>query len=183
MNRDRSYTRAISDVYQDIFREGSFIGKGIYDVDAFERALYGRFPENRILSHDLLEGSYARCGLLSDIQLYEAYPVRYERICSDVIAGFVETGKLHHGFYPGFRPVSQNHEKPDISVIEVEIFDNLRRSLVPIALMVMLLFGWIYLIPCFLDPGCAVGDHAHSLISSSGRSGRNPTRLNWFRTY
>ena len=56
------YTRAVSDVYQDLFGEGSFIGKGIYDVDAFERALDGRFPENRILSHDLLEGCYARAG-------------------------------------------------------------------------------------------------------------------------
>ena len=71
------YTRAVSDVYQDLFREGSFIGKGIYDVDAFERALKGRFPENRILSHDLLEGCYARAGLLSDVQLYEEYPSRY----------------------------------------------------------------------------------------------------------
>ncbi len=60
------YTRTVSDVYQDVFDEGSFIGKGIYDVDAFERALKGRFPENRILSHDLLEGCYARAGLLSD---------------------------------------------------------------------------------------------------------------------
>ena len=59
------YTRAVSDVYQDVFGEGSFIGKGIYDVDAFERALNGRFPENRILSHDLVEGCYARAGLLS----------------------------------------------------------------------------------------------------------------------
>ncbi len=56
------YTRAVSDVYQDLFGEGSFIGKGIYDVDAFERSLKGRFPENRILSHDLLEGCYARAG-------------------------------------------------------------------------------------------------------------------------
>ena len=71
------YTRAVSDVYQDLFREGSFIGKGIYEVDAFERALNGRFPENRILSHDLLEGCYARAGLLSDVQLYEEYPSRY----------------------------------------------------------------------------------------------------------
>ena len=71
------YTRAVSDVYQDLFGEGSFIGKGIYDVDAFERALNGRFPENRILSHDLLEGCYARAGLLSDVQLYEEYPSRY----------------------------------------------------------------------------------------------------------
>jgi cyclic beta-1,2-glucan synthetase len=62
------YTRAVSDVYQDLFGEGSFIGKGIYEVDAFERALGGRFPDNRILSHDLLEGCYARAGLLSDVQ-------------------------------------------------------------------------------------------------------------------
>ncbi len=71
------YTRAVSDVYQDVFREGSFIGKGIYDVDAFEQALGGRFPENRILSHDLLEGCYARSGLLCDVQLYEEHPSTY----------------------------------------------------------------------------------------------------------
>ncbi|HEY5190336.1 MAG TPA: protein ndvB, partial [Candidatus Deferrimicrobium sp.] len=65
------YTRAVSDVYQDVFDEGSFIGKGIYDVDAFEQALKERLPENRILSHDLLEGCYARAGLLSDVHLYE----------------------------------------------------------------------------------------------------------------
>ncbi len=71
------YTRAVSDVYQDLFLEGSFIGKGIYEVDAFERALCGRFPENRILSHDLIEGCYARSGLLSDVMVYEEYPSRY----------------------------------------------------------------------------------------------------------
>ena len=71
------YTRAVSDVYQDVFGEGSFIGKGIYDVDAFEQALKGRFPENRILSHDLLEGCHARAGLLSDAHLYEEYPSSY----------------------------------------------------------------------------------------------------------
>ena len=62
------YTRTVSDVYQDVFHEGSFIGKGIYDVDAFERTVGGKFPENRILSHDLLEGSYARSALVSDVQ-------------------------------------------------------------------------------------------------------------------
>ena len=71
------YTRVVSDVYQDLFGEGSFIGKGIYDVDAFERVLKGRFPENRILSHDLIEGCYARSGLISDVQLHEEYPSRY----------------------------------------------------------------------------------------------------------
>ena len=71
------YTRVVSDVYQDLFGEGSFIGKGIYDVDAFERVLKERFPENRILSHDLIEGCYARSGLISDVQLFEEYPSRY----------------------------------------------------------------------------------------------------------
>ena len=72
------YTRVVSDVYQDLFGEGSFIGKGIYDVDAFDLAVGGRFPENRILSHDLLEGCYARAGLLTDVQVYEEYPSRYD---------------------------------------------------------------------------------------------------------
>ncbi len=71
------YTRSVSDVYQDLFQEGSFIGKGIYDVDAFEQALHQQLPENRILSHDLLEGCYARAGLISDLQLHEEYPSRY----------------------------------------------------------------------------------------------------------
>jgi len=63
------YTRAVSDVYQDLFGEGSFIGKGIYDVDAFEQAVGGKLPENRILSHDLIEGCYARSGLVTDVML------------------------------------------------------------------------------------------------------------------
>ena len=71
------YTRAVSDVYQDLFGEGSFIGKGIYDVDAFQQALGGRFPENRILSHDLIEGAYARSGLISDVMLFEDFPSAY----------------------------------------------------------------------------------------------------------
>ncbi|MEI9864927.1 MAG: hypothetical protein WDN00_10310 [Limisphaerales bacterium] len=71
------YTRTVSDVYQDVFHEGSFIGKGIYDVDAFEKTVGGKFPENRILSHDLLEGSYARSALVSDVQLFEEFPASY----------------------------------------------------------------------------------------------------------
>ena len=71
------YTRAVSDVYQDVFQEGSFIGKGIYDVDAFQRAMNGRFPENTVLSHDLLEACHARSALVSDVEFYEEYPSRY----------------------------------------------------------------------------------------------------------
>ena len=65
------------DVYQDLYGEGSFTGKGIYDVDAFEQATHGRFPENTLLSHDLIEGSYARAGLVTDIIVYDDYPARY----------------------------------------------------------------------------------------------------------
>src|SRR5665811_2051357 len=71
------YTRASSDVYQDLFGEGSYIGKGIYDVDVFQKVLDGKFLENRILSHDLLEGCYIRSGLMSDVQLFEKYPTTY----------------------------------------------------------------------------------------------------------
>ena len=71
------YTREVSDVYQDVFGEGSFIGKGIYDVDAFRQAVDGRFPENLILSHDLLESGYARSALVSDVELIEEHPASY----------------------------------------------------------------------------------------------------------
>ena len=71
------YTRMVSDIYQDVFGEGSFVGKGIYDVDAFEKVLHNRLPENRILSHDLIEGCHARSGMISDVELYEEYPAQY----------------------------------------------------------------------------------------------------------
>ena len=71
------YTREVSDVYQDLFGQGSFVGKGIYDVEAFSRAVSGRFPENLILSHDLLEGGYARSALVTDVDLIEEHPISY----------------------------------------------------------------------------------------------------------
>src|SRR5262249_46605187 len=71
------YTQTISDVYQDLFQEGSFTGKGIYDVDLFQQVLGHTFPENLVLSHDLLEGCYLRSGLLSDVPLYEKSPGSY----------------------------------------------------------------------------------------------------------
>jgi cyclic beta-1,2-glucan synthetase len=71
------YTTAVSDVYMDLFGRGSFTGKGIYEVDAFEAAVGRTFPDNRILSHDLIEGNYARCGLVTDIELLDEFPARY----------------------------------------------------------------------------------------------------------
>ena len=72
------YAAAVSDVYQDLFGEGSYTGKGIYDVDAFEAALAGRVPDNTLLSHDLFEGIFARAGLASDVEVVEEFPSRYD---------------------------------------------------------------------------------------------------------
>ena len=140
------YTRAVSDTYQDGFGEGSFIGKGIYDVDAFERALHGRFPENRILSHDLLEGCYARAGLMSDVQLYEDYPSCYSADVSRRhrwIRGDWQIASWLAPYVPG--PGKRRQKNPLSILSQWKIFDNLRRSLVPSALTLMLLLGWTVL--------------------------------------
>ncbi len=144
------YTRAVSDVYQDVFGEGSFIGKGIYDVDAFERSLKGRFPENRILSHDLLEGCYARAGLLSDVQLYEEYPSHYNADVSRRhrwIRGDWQIASWLLPRVPGNRADSGTvRQQNSLSTLsQWKIFDNLRRSLVPAALTLLLLLGWTLL--------------------------------------
>ncbi len=94
------YTRTTSDVYQDVFHEGSFIGKGIYDVDAFEHAVGGKFPENRILSHDLLEGSYALGAGQLTMQLFEFPLLATAPTRGGVIAGYAATGKSRPGCCP-----------------------------------------------------------------------------------
>ncbi|WP_435549659.1 GH36-type glycosyl hydrolase domain-containing protein [Desulfobacterium sp. N47] len=137
------YTRAVSDVYQDLFGEGSFIGKGIYEVDAFERTLKGRFPENRILSHDLLEGCYARSGLLSDVMLYEEYPHRYDTDVSRRHRWIRGDWQLLRWLLPRVPGSDARHQKNPLSWLsQWKIFDNLRRSLVPAALTLFLLLGW-----------------------------------------
>jgi cyclic beta-1,2-glucan synthetase len=145
------YTRAVSDVYQDLFGEGSFIGKGIYEVDAFERSLMGRFPENRILSHDLLEGCYARAGLLSDVQLYEEYPSRYSADVSRRYRWIRGDWQIARWVLPRVPGPTGRSQKNSLSVLSRwKIFDNLRRSLVPSALTVLLLLGWSVLSPVWL---------------------------------
>ena len=140
------YTHAVSDVYQDLFHEGSFIGKGIYEVDAFERALNGRFPENRILSHDLLEGCYARAGLLSDVQLYEEYPSRYSADVSRRHRWIRGDWHIARWLLPGVPGPGPHLQKNPLSGLSRwKIFDNLRRSLVSAALTLLLLLGWTVL--------------------------------------
>ncbi len=142
------YTRAVSDVYQDLFREGSFIGKGIYDVDAFEQAIDGRFPENSILSHDLVEGCYARSGLISDVQLYEEYPSRYLADVNRRHRWIRGDWQLLPWLMPWTLTQNKGWERNPLTVLSRwKIFDNLRRSLVPSALLALLLFGWIAILP------------------------------------
>lgn len=140
------YTQVSSDVYQDLFGEGSFIGKGIYDVDIFRRTTESVFPENRILSHDLLEGCYARSGLLSDVLLYEDNPTQY---AADI--------KRRHRWIRGDWQIGAwmmpwvtlangrlvvNRLSP---LSRWKIIDNLRRSLLPLSLLSLLLLGWTIL--------------------------------------
>ncbi|MBC7693133.1 MAG: glycosyl transferase [Methylotenera sp.] len=125
------YTTAVSDVYQDLFAEGSFTGKGLYVVDAFERALENRVPENSVLSHDLFEGSYARAALVTDIELFDDYPSDY-----------VAFSKRQHRWVRGDWQIAAWIFGPNsLSLISRwKIFDNLRRSL-----MAQVMFAWLVL--------------------------------------
>jgi cyclic beta-1,2-glucan synthetase len=148
------YTRQVSDVYQDMFGEGSFIGKGIYDVDAFRQAVDGRFPENLILSHDLLESGYARSALVTDVDLIEEHPASYAIEASRrhrwirgdwQLAGWLlphVPGPPNSSESSGAKPTRQPNPLSALSVWK--IFDNLRRSLVSPALFALLVGGWLF---------------------------------------
>ncbi|MDP3410130.1 MAG: glycosyl transferase, partial [Bosea sp. (in: a-proteobacteria)] len=148
------YTREVSDVYQDVFGEGSFVGKGIYDVDAFRQAVDGRFPENLILSHDLLESGYARSALVTDVELIEEHPAsvsseasrRHRWIRGDwQLAGWL----LPWVPGPSNGTKAKRQANPLSALSWWKLFDNLRRSLVAPALLILLAGGWL------LGPGPA----------------------------
>ena len=176
------YTRVVSDLYQDLFGEGSFVGKGIYDVDAFEQCC-SYFPENAILSHDLLESTHVRSALLSDVELYEEFPSRYLTDVSrrhrwirgdwqiawwlwpwvpakqqgignrEQGIGNREQGIGNREQGPGslfpvpcsLFPVPGFVRNPISALSRWKIFDNLRRSLVPVAILLALLLSWLLL--------------------------------------
>ncbi|MFI5241976.1 MAG: glucoamylase family protein, partial [Gemmatimonadales bacterium] len=134
------YTTAVSDVYQDLFAEGSYTGKGIYDVAAFERATSGRFPENALLSHDLIEGAFARAGLVTDIEIFDEYPSRY-------LTAVRREQRWTRGDWQllpflGAR-WSSTHGPSALS--RWKMLDNLRRSLVPVTMLAWLVAGWCVL--------------------------------------
>jgi cyclic beta-1,2-glucan synthetase len=134
------YTRAASDTYQDLFDEGTFIGKGIYDIEAFERSAESRFPDNLILSHDLIEACHARSGLISDVGFYEAYPARYAAD-ADRRHRWIRGDWQIIGWLGPRVPGSKGKRtaNPLSLLSRWKIADNIRRSIVPIGLLVFLL--------------------------------------------
>lgn len=139
------YTTAVSDVYQDLFGEGSFVGKGIYDVRAFRESLDDRVPDNSLLSHDLFEGSYARTALVTDIELFDDYPSRYD----------VYTKRKHRwtrgdwqiaGWLLPRTPSKTGRQRNVLpGMARWKLLDNLRRSLVGPAALALLVAGWTVL--------------------------------------
>lgn len=132
------YTNAISDIYQDAFGQGTFAGKGIYDLRVFQRVLTGTIPENTVLSHDLLEGCYARCALATEIELMDGYP-------STVISYFSREHRWIRGDWQLLPWLLGRDSLSGLS--KWKIFDNLRRSLVGISqfglvLLALLVMGW-----------------------------------------
>src|ERR1051326_3834492 len=130
------YAAAVSDVYQDLFGEGSYTGKGIYDIDAFEAALVGRIPENALLSHDLFEGIFARAGLASDIEVVEEFPSRY-----DVAAR--RQHRWTRGDWQLLPLIFQSQRGPIPLLGRWKMLDNLRRSLLAPFMLAMLAVCWL----------------------------------------
>ena len=126
-----NYTNAISDIYQDNFKEGIFTGKGIYDLKVFSKIMKNAIPENTVLSHDLLEGCYLRCGLVSDIMLMDGYPTKYTSFMN----------RLSRWIRGDWQIISWlNHKSPLNLLSKYKIFDNLRRSLFEVSIAIALIY-------------------------------------------
>ncbi|HMB89265.1 MAG TPA: glucoamylase family protein, partial [Rhodothermales bacterium] len=140
------YTTAVSDVYQDLFGEGIFTGKGLYDVDAFRATLEGTIPTNTVLSHDLLEGNYARAALVSDIEVFDDYPSSYIPFSRRLHRWIRGDWQILSWLFPVVRDTRGRWRRNPISTAgKWKILDNLRRSLTGPALLLLLLLGWIVL--------------------------------------
>lgn len=140
------YSRAVSDIYQDLFGEGIFVGKGIYDVRAFHAAVDGRVPENRILSHDLFEGAHGRAALATDIVLYEGFPASYPEYARRLHRWIRGDWQLLAWLWPRVPGPDGTRLANRISGIDRwKMVDNLRRSLIAPGLVLMALAGWFAL--------------------------------------
>ena len=140
------YTHATSDVYQDLYGEGIFVGKGIYEVDTLHSVLDRRFPRNALLSHDLVEGAYARAGLVSDIEVIEDYPSRYSAHNRRKHRWMRGDWQIAGWLLPLVPEESGRRVPNPLSVVSRwKILDNLRRSLVEPAIFTLFLLGWLCL--------------------------------------
>jgi hypothetical protein len=140
------YTRATSDVYQDLYGEGSFVGKGLYEVGTMHRVLDHRFPRNSILSHDLIEGAYLRAGLISDIELIDRYPSHYSAHTQRRHRWMRGDWQIAEWLFAKVRDESGRRVPNPISLISRwKILDNLRRSMVEPAMVALFLLGWTVL--------------------------------------
>ncbi len=138
------YTTAVSNTYQDLFNEGIFTGKGLYDVDAFTAALKDKVPVNALLSHDLFEGVYARTALVSDVELVDDYPasvLAHARRQHRWVRGDWQIFWWLFPFVPS-RVGRRRNRLPFLS--RWKIFDNLRRSLVAPATLLLLFWAWLF---------------------------------------
>jgi len=140
------YTTAASDAYQDLFGEGIYTGKGLYDVDAFERALDGRVPDGTLLSHDLFESLFVRAALVSDIEFLDDYPAQYDTYAKRQHRWTRGDWQIAEWLGHTVRDASGRKKRNDISTISRwKIFDNLRRSLLAPAIVLLLAAGWTIL--------------------------------------
>ncbi|GFO60058.1 hypothetical protein GMST_23830 [Geomonas silvestris] len=137
------YTQAVSDVYQDLSGEGSYHGKGIYDVRAFNRLLSGRFPEAWVLSHDLIEGAHVRVGLASDIELYDEFPQGYQGYASRAHRWIRGDWQIAGWILPSVPQALGGRGSNRLSFLNRwKILDNLRRSLLPATSLALLIACW-----------------------------------------
>src|SRR4029077_18830384 len=138
------YSAAVSDVYQDLFSEGSYAGKGIYDIDAFDAALAGRVPEDTLLSHDLFEGIFARAGLVSDVEVVEEFPSRYDVAAARQHRWARGDWQLLPWILALGRRDAVAGGRGTLPLIgRWEMLDNLRRTSPPPASVAALLAGWL----------------------------------------
>ena len=138
------YAAAVSDVYQDLFGLGSYAGKGIYDVDAFEAALADRVPEGTLLSHDLFEGTFARAGLVSDIEVVEEFPSRYDVAAARQHRWARGDWQLLPWMLGRGDAAGDNRGSGTLPLIGLwKMLDNLRRTLSAPASVAALLMGWL----------------------------------------
>jgi len=180
-----SYTNAVSDIYQDKFNEGIFTGKGIYDLKIFHKILCEEIPENTVLSHDLLEGNYLRCGLVTDILLLDDVPSKYNSYSLRLSRWIRGDWQILNWLKRNIKVKNGSYKSNPLNLLsKFKIFDNLRRSLIPIAVLVLLVLSaflkvftninvwWITVIALLAYSFSSILDILNYIIFKKGKDSR-----------